>query len=127
MPELSQATARSGLYSVLAVNRTARWQGLIMPLDDLKIGSTYTVSVWVRLAEEALASHAKLKIRLLADSGTESILLDEAPLSADRWINLRGSYLHAAGHDSVQVDAVITADSATASFYVDDMMLIEEH
>ncbi len=125
-PELSQSMARSGLYSILAVNRTARWQGLIMPLGELTEGAMYTLSGWVKLAEDEPQTSATLTLRLSGDEDNEYLLLDESPLSSDRWTLLKGRFQHGARAADLQVDAVITADSHMASFYVDDMTLIRQ-
>ncbi len=126
-PELSQSVARSGLYSILAVNRTARWQGLIMPLEALTEGGMYTLSVWVKLAEDEFETIAALKIRLTDANDSYYLLLDESPLRSDRWIMLKGSFPYEDPSEDFKVDAVITADSQMASFYVDDMVLTRQY
>lgn len=125
-PELSQAVARSGLYSILAVNRTARWQGLVMPLETLTEGGLYTLSVWIRLADDEPETNAKLKLRLTGEHGSNYQLLDESPLRTDRWSMLKGSFLHVIFEEDIEVEAVITADSHEASFHVDDMILVRQ-
>lgn len=121
--ELSQAQTRSGIYSVLAANRTSNWHGIAMPLGNLNTGQEYTISAWVRLMNGESASDIILTVQRSDDSGDTYVNLDSTQATSSGWTQLSGTYTHSASGSVSTLIAYVESSSDTVAYYVDDMVM----
>ncbi|TDC80983.1 glycosyl hydrolase [Micromonospora sp. KC606] len=119
----STAAAHSGTGSLLAADRTQSWQGPARDLlDHVEKGRRYTLSVHVRLAAGEPAAQARLSVQ--RDAGGAAAydqVVGATPVTADRWVELTGSYVLA--HDVDRLSAYVETTGGTASLHIDDFTL----
>ncbi|WP_430623908.1 carbohydrate binding domain-containing protein [Marinimicrobium locisalis] len=121
--ELSQAQTRSGIYSVLAANRTANWHGIAMPLGSLNSGQEYSISAWVRLMSDEPATEVTLTVQRTDGSGDTYINLNSTQATSSGWVELSGTYTHSASGSVSTLIAYVESSNDTVAYYVDDMVM----
>ncbi|MFD1147719.1 endo-1,4-beta-xylanase [Saccharothrix hoggarensis] len=116
----STAVARGGTHSLAVTGRTQGWQGPTLDvLDDVRKGIRYDLSVWVRLAAGEAATQARLSVeRRTAGTPSYDQVVGDTAVTADGWVNLRGTYTLA--HDVDFLAVYVEATGATTSFHIDD-------
>ncbi|OKI35290.1 hypothetical protein A6A25_24425 [Saccharothrix sp. CB00851] len=119
----STAVARSGTHSLAVTGRDQSWQGPTLNLlDQAQKGIRYDLSVWVRLAAGEAATQARLSVeRRTAGTPSYDQVVGDTAVTADGWVNLRGSYTLAADVDFLST--YVELGSATASLHIDDFSL----
>jgi len=115
--------AHSGTGSLSVTNRTQEWHGAAIDVSDaLPVGTAVGISLWVKLAPGE--SPASLKLSIQRDRGTstgyDSVAGASAQVTADRWVQLKGSYTLGSAVDTAQlyVEGTVGAD-----FVIDDFSL----
>ncbi|MHA7217719.1 endo-1,4-beta-xylanase [Arthrobacter sp. MDT1-48-3] len=102
----TSSDARTGTGSLLVTNRTQPWHGAALDVTaGLPVGTAVQVSVWATLAPgEAPAS---LKVSVQRDNGGGSaydgVAGASASVTADGWVQLKGTYTLGAAADKAQV------------------------
>ena len=93
----SSEQSNTGDHSLLVSGRTENWNGPVMDLPPLSPGRTYAASVWVRLAPSTPATQLNLTLKRTVTGGPEEyIQLGTAEVTSASWVELAGSFTHAA-------------------------------
>jgi glucuronoarabinoxylan endo-1,4-beta-xylanase len=118
------AQVRSGNYAGRVDNRSATWHGIAQSLTALaQPNQTYNLSVWVRLVSGANQT-VQFTIKKTDSSGDSYAAIASASVSQNAWTQLSGQYiLQVSGTLSGLTCYIESPSSATASFYVDDLMV----
>ncbi|MEG9249353.1 endo-1,4-beta-xylanase [Arthrobacter sp. Soc17.1.1.1] len=98
--------ARTGTGSLLVTNRTQPWHGAALDVTaGLPVGTAVQVSVWAKLAPGQ--APASLKVSVQRDNGGGSaydgVAGAGASVTADGWVQLKGTYTLGAAADKAQV------------------------
>ncbi len=121
------ADAHSGTHSLLITNRTAAYDGPQISVNNkMYNGSSYSISVWVKLAPTATQADT-LRVSLQTTlSGTTSYhtVVNNTAVPLGTWVNLSiPTYSMAAAYDPGQAFLYVESNSGTQSFYIDDFQL----
>ena len=130
----STAAAHSGTHSLLTTGRTANWDGPSISVSDkMYVGSTYNVSVWVRLVPTDGSSHVINMSLQTTLSGTASYPgvsgYPGITVPADgAWHqisvqNYTMSSPYDTGQASLYLQTVPASGNDLVSFYIDDFQL----
>jgi endo-1,4-beta-xylanase len=123
----STADAHSGTHSLLVTNRTAAFDGPQISVNNkMYVGSTYAISVWVKLAPTATAADT-LRVSLqttLAGATTFHTVVNNTAVPLGTWVQLSiPTYAMAFAYDPGQAFLYVESNSGTQSFYIDDFTL----
>ncbi|MDR2417637.1 MAG: endo-1,4-beta-xylanase [Treponema sp.] len=121
---VSDEAAQSGAHALKVQGRTSSWHGPSLDITQkISAGKEYTVSVWVKLIEPEQAQ-ITLSTQIGSGSGASYNNLQSKQVSqGNYWIELRGTYRYlSTDFVSVYVESAV----ATASFYIDNVNIIEE-
>jgi endo-1,4-beta-xylanase len=123
----STADAHGGTHSLLVTGRTAAYDGPQISVNNkMYNGSTYAVSVWVKLGPTATATDT-LRVSLQTTlSGTTSYhtVVGNTSVPLGSWVQLTiPKYAMANAYDSGQAFLYVESDSGTQDFYIDDFTL----
>ncbi len=121
------ADAHSGKHSLLITNRTAAYDGpQISVSDKMYNGSTYSISVWVKLAPSANQTDT-LRVSLqttLAGATSYRTVIGNTAVPLNTWVNLTiPTYSMAAAYDPGSAYLYVESNNGTQSFYIDDFQL----
>jgi endo-1,4-beta-xylanase len=121
------ADAHTGTHSLLVTNRTADYDGpQISVSDKMYNGSTYSVTVWVKLAPTATQADT-LRVSLqttLAGTTTYHTVVNNTPVPLGTWVELNiPNYSMAFAYDPGQAFLYVESNSGTQGFYIDDFQL----
>ncbi|MDR1400036.1 MAG: endo-1,4-beta-xylanase [Treponema sp.] len=119
---VSDEAALSGVHALKVEGRTSSWHGPSLDITQkISAGKEYTVSVWVKLLEPEQAQ-ITLSTQIGSGSGASYNNLQGKQASID-WVELRGTYRYlSTDFVSIYVESAV----ATASFYIDNVSIIEE-
>jgi endo-1,4-beta-xylanase len=123
----STADAHSGTHSLLVTNRTAAFDGpQISVSNKMYVGSTYAISVWVKLDPTATAADT-IRVSLqttLAGATTFHTVVNNTAIPLGTWVQLSiPTYSMAFAYDPGQAFLYVESNSGTQSFYIDDFQL----
>ncbi len=121
------ADAHSGSHSLLVTSRTADYDGPQISVNNkMYNGSTYAISVWVKLAPTATVADT-LRVSLqttLAGTTTYHTVVGNTAVPLGTWVNLSiPTYSMAFAYDPGQAYLYVESNSGTQSFYIDDFQL----
>ena len=121
------ADAHSGTHSLLVTNRTADFDGPQISVNNkMYVGSTYSISVWVKLAPTATQADT-LRVSLqttLAGATSFNTVVSNTPVPLGTWVQLTiPNYSMAFAYDPGQAFLYVESNSGTQSFYIDDFQL----
>ena len=121
------ADAHSGTHSLLVASRTADYDGPQISVNDkMYNGSSYSISVWVKLAPSATQSDT-LRVSLqttLAGATTYHTVVNNTPVPLGTWVELSiPTYSMAFAYDPGQAFLYVESNSGIQSFYIDDFQL----
>jgi endo-1,4-beta-xylanase len=122
---VTTAAANGGTHSLLTTSRTAAFNGPSHDMQGILFkGATYTVSAQVRLlaGEAATALHATVQ-RTPTGGSTAFERVASANVTDAAWSQLLGDYSFQA--DSSQILLYVESDSPTASYYLDDVSIVQ--
>ena len=123
---LTRSTAQkaSGDYSLLVTGRTASWNGATTNVQcKLHLGSKYFFGVKVRLAEGETPVAMRVSLqRTLNGVTTFPTLVGNQMVTPDAWVDLSREFTW--DQDSEQLQLYVETASGTASFYMDDALLV---
>lgn len=123
--EQSDAEAHCGSFSILVSGRTDSWNAPLINLTNLATGETYAFEVWVKMAAGEGTETVSLTVNYTDDDGNANYTgITSASVTADDWVKLSGSYTHTPTGTSTGVYAYVESTSTTASYYVDDMVIL---
>lgn len=110
-----------GKYALKVENRQQNWQGPSLRVEKyIDQGSEYKVSVWVKLIDPA-STQLILSTQIGEDSDANYVNLVNKSVSVnDGWVLLEGTYRYS-NIRSGYVTIYVESNSATASFYIDDV------
>ena len=119
--------AHSGSHSLLITNRTADFDGPQISVNNkMYVGSSYSISVWVKLAPTATQADT-LRVSLqttLAGVTSFNTVIGNTPVPLGTWVQLSiPSYSMATAYDPGQAFLYVESNSGTQSFYIDDFQL----
>ena len=121
------ADAHSGSHSLLITSRTAAYDGPQISVNNkMYVGSTYSVSVWVKLAPDATQADT-LRVSLqttLAGATSYHTVVGNTPVPLGTWVQLSiPNYSMANAYDPNQAYLYVESNSGTQGFYIDDFQL----
>ena len=121
----STVVARSGGHSLLSSARDATWQGPGRNmLGVLQKGAQYAVDAYVRLVAGTPAVAVHMTVQRTPDGGSTVFERVASSTVGDAdWVLLRGEYTYPV--DSTELQLYLESASATASFYVDDVVVTQ--
>lgn len=123
----STADAHGGSHSLLITNRTAAYDGPQISVNNkMYNGSTYSISVWVKLDPSATQADT-LRVSLqttLAGTTSYHTVVNNTAVPLGTWVNLSiPLYSMALAYDPGQAFLYVESSSGTQSFYIDDFQL----
>ncbi|MBV8898038.1 MAG: endo-1,4-beta-xylanase [Acidobacteriaceae bacterium] len=121
------ADAHSGARSLLATSRTAAYDGpQISVSNKMYNGSTYSVSVWVKLGPSATQSDT-LRVSLqttLSGSTSYHTVINNTTIPLGAWVQLSISrFAMGYPYDPNTAFLYVESNSGTQDFYIDDFTL----
>lgn len=123
----STADAHGGAHSLLVTGRTAAYDGpQISVSNKMYNGSTYSISVWVKLAPTATQSDTiRLSLQTtLAGTTSYHTVVGNTPTPQGTWVHLTTStYNMAYAYDPGAAYLYVESSSGTQSFFIDDFQL----
>ena len=123
----STADAHSGSHSLLITSRKAAYDGPQISVNNkMYVGSTYSITVWVKLAPDATQADT-LRVSLqttLAGATSYHTVVNNTPVPLGTWVQLSiPNYSMANAYDPNQVFLYVESNSGTQSFCIDDFQL----
>jgi endo-1,4-beta-xylanase len=121
----SASGAHGGNFALLTTGRTAPYAGPAYDVTNVMFnGSSYDVSVWVKLAPSAAGQTAQMRVSLQRDAGsftTYHTVIGNTTVGAGAWVRLSGTYpLALAGN---RFTLYVESDSGTQDFLIDDVLV----
>lgn len=113
-----------GRYALKVEGRSQTWHGPSLRVEEsIAQGEEYVASVWVKLIEPASA-RLQLSTQIGDGSGASYVNLTSRTVTTDDgWVLLEAPYRYTSLADGYVTIYVESPDSATASFYIDDIHL----
>ncbi len=117
---VTSAAKHGGNFSLLTTGRQAAFAGCKINVSNaIAIGSSYRVTVWVKLAPGSTATDLKVSLeRNLAGDITYQTAVPNKTVTADKWSKLTAIYDHTLNHESLWM--YVESASGTPSFFIDD-------
>lgn len=127
--DVSKLLARTGEQSFLVSGRTQNYNGPSLVLtNELEKGATYQISGYVKLAADAEAATAGIKVtmeqtgaKITENSDKWLQVVGHQTTTKDDWVLLSGSYTY--NPDAEAIKLYFESDSATISFALDDFKI----
>jgi endo-1,4-beta-xylanase len=126
---LTNTTAdfHSGSHSVLVTGRTGAFEGpQINVSNKMFVGSTYAVSVWVKLGPSATAADT-LRVSLQTSLGgvlSFGTVVGNTTVPLNTWVNLKiPKYSMGSSYDPGTAFLYVESNSGMQDFYIDDFSL----
>lgn len=117
---------RSGTYAAHVTGRTESWNSAQYDMRDIGLvpGRTYLISSWVK-TDGVTAENIKMTMEYV-DAG-ESPQYRTLAQSSDtlEWVQLSNTYTHIPDGDISTLKVYFEADSATGSYFIDDLIITE--
>jgi endo-1,4-beta-xylanase len=123
----STADAHGGTHSLLTTNRVAAYDGpQISVSNKMYNGSSYSISVWVKLAPTATQADTMRVSLQTTLAGTTSFhtVIGNMPVPLGTWVNFSiPTYSMAVAYDPGTAFLYVESNSGMQSFYIDDFQL----
>ncbi len=120
--------AHGGAWSLKVTGRTASWNGPSIDLTGKVVkGTLYQVTAWVRLVSGQPADTVKITMQRTLGPGSACQSFDTVATSAANgvtdggWVMLSGQYIFSSEASNMLL--YLESNSATTSFYVDDVTI----
>lgn len=111
----------NGSYALKIEGRTEAWHGPSMRVEKyIDEGVEYKISAWVKLIEPSSAQ-LRLSTQIGNDSPQYLSLSSKTISPSEGWVLLEGSYRYDNASSEYVTIYVESANSTTASFYIDDI------
>ncbi|GIF21502.1 endo-1,4-beta-xylanase [Actinoplanes tereljensis] len=115
----STAQAHDGTRSLSVTGRTATWNGpALNVLSTFVKGTSYTISVWVRMADGSDNARLSVERRLATVANYETVVGNTAVTNGG-WVNLTGRYTLSTDVDYLSF--YVETASTTGSLFLDDV------
>ncbi|WP_377271388.1 endo-1,4-beta-xylanase [Peterkaempfera sp. SMS 1(5)a] len=120
---VSTDAAHQGTHSLAVTGRSSSWQGPSLSLlGTMQPGTSYTLSVWVRLAAGESSTPVRLSIeRQFGGTASYDTVASNVTATAGGWVQLSGTYTLAAQVDVLKT--YVESVSGTPSFLIDDFAM----
>lgn len=116
----------SGTYAAHVTERTANWNSAQYDMREIGLvpGRTYLISAWVK-TDGATAENIKMTMEYV-DAGESPQYRTLAQSSETlEWVQLSNTYTHVPEGDISTLKVYFEADSATGSYFIDDLIITE--
>ena len=112
-----------GTYALKVTGRQQPYDGAkINVLGKMHPGSTYTISVWVKLVPGEQPAQMRVSLERTSGGSTQYItVVPNTTVTADQWVRLTNQYTLTGTAD--QLFLYVESNSGTPSFYIDDFEL----
>ncbi|MDO6718672.1 carbohydrate binding domain-containing protein [Psychrosphaera sp. 1_MG-2023] len=123
---IEQTEVKAGSFSLKVTDRTDGWNGAAISFGDkLIVGHTYTVSVWVKMANVD-SSNVSLTVKVADDDGDHYNGIGSTIATNTDWVELTGEYTHAPiGTETAEPYIYIEGADAGVEYYVDSLVVID--
>ena len=124
--ETSSNASLTGDKSLLTTDRTANWHSPRIILNDLlTVGESYTIYVWVKLAE-GVSGTSQLTIKN-TDENSYDNLTSQVEVSDQEWTQLTADYTYSDQVNSfLYVKGPPTEGGVGGDYYIDDFSLVAQ-
>ena len=124
--ETSSNASLTGDKSLLTTDRTANWHSPRIILNDLlTVGESYTIYVWVKLAE-GVSGTSQLTVKN-TDENSYDNLTSQVEVSDQEWTQLTADYTYADQVNSfLYVKGPPTEGGVGGDYYIDDFSLVAQ-
>lgn len=120
----SNVEARNGTYSLLTTGREHTYGGPKLDVTGkMQKGSTYSISVWVKLAKGEKPTDLRLSMQrdFQSEETRYNTVIGDTKVTADNWVQLSTNYLF--GYTVDTASLYLESTEGTPSFYIDDFEL----
>ncbi|MDC2891054.1 carbohydrate binding domain-containing protein [Psychrosphaera algicola] len=126
MLTIEQTEVKAGSFSLKVTDRTDGWNGAAISFGDkLIVGHTYSVSVWVKMANVD-SSNVSLTVKVADDDGDHYNGIGSTIATNTDWVELTGEYTHAPiGTETAEPYIYIEGADAGVEYYVDSLVVID--
>jgi len=94
---------------------------------ELEAQTSYRASVWVKIADAATTDTVSLKLLVNDGRADPYINISSAEANSGGWTLLEGIVDYAPAESGAEASLVIEAEGATASYFVDDLVLVRNY
>ena len=124
--ETSSNASLTGDKSLLTTDRTANWHSPRIILNDLlTIGESYTIYIWVKLAE-GVSGTSQLTVKNIDENSYDN-LTSQVEVSNQEWTQLTADYTYADQVNSfLYVKGPPTEGGVGGDYYIDDFSLVAQ-
>lgn len=122
----STEEAFRGKSSLKISNRSSSWNGPKVDLSSsVEPGSEYEFSAWLKLGDDCTAEDITVSAEVKVNGSTQYVSAEETEVLAeiDGWIKVAGRLTIPEGATSAAFYLETSADAASASFYMDDVVI----
>lgn len=124
--ETSSNASLTGEKSLLTTGRTENWHSPRIILNDLlTVGESYTIYIWVKLAE-GVSGTSQLTVKNIDETSYDN-LTSQVEVSDQQWTQLTADYTYADQANSfLYVKGPLTEDGVGGDYYIDDFSIVAQ-
>ena len=124
--ETSSNASLTGEKSLLTTGRTENWHSPRIILNDLlTVGESYTIYIWVKLAE-GVSGTSQLTVKNIDETSYDN-LTSQVEVSNQEWTQLTADYTYADQANSfLYVKGPLTEDGVGGDYYIDDFSIVTQ-
>ena len=124
--ETSSNASLTGDKSLLTTDRTANWHSPRIILNDLlTVGESYTIYIWVKLAE-GVSGTSQLTVKNIDENSYDN-LTSQVEVSNQEWTQLTADYTYADQVNSfLYVKGPPTEGGVGGDYYIDDFSIVAQ-
>ena len=124
--ETSSNASLTGEKSLLTTSRTENWHSPRIILNDLlTVGESYTIYIWVKLAE-GVSGTSQLTVKNIDETSYDN-LTSQVEVSNQEWTQLTADYTYADQANSfLYVKGPLTEDGVGGDYYIDDFSIVAQ-
>ena len=124
--ETSSNASLTGEKSLLTTDRTENWHSPRIILNDLlTVGESYTIYIWVKLAE-GVSGTSQLTVKNIDETSYDN-LTSQVEVSNQEWTQLTADYTYADQANSfLYVKGPLTEDGVGGDYYIDDFSIVAQ-
>lgn len=120
--ERTSEDAYAGDYSLKVSERSQGWNGPSIQIEDhVELSTTYSFSVWVKLAEE-MTVDLMLSTQIGDGDNASYQVIDTQAVTGDEWVKLEGDYRYDAVVDDF-ISVYIESSDPHVSYFIDDFSM----
>lgn len=124
--EVTTAEKHSGEFSVHVTGRTENWNSVQYDMRDIGLvpGRTYLLSAWVKV-DGATAETIKMTMEYVDESESPQYRTIASSSDTLNWVQLSNTFTYLPDGEVSTLKVYFESDSATASYFVDDLVITE--